>query len=514
MLALQIYDAPGGALLLDASPQASGVTIATNEHGFESLRANIRLSFAEAFRLYDRPGLPHVALSDAAAGVAWEGRLEDVAITDGGVAITALGYWRALADAPYTALWSDSSVAEWRPVLPSEDATREPARWQMDNNNRLYLAPRKGETFGTPNYYAGEYTYETPAGGERTITTVTFTYALFAPVGWTGFLRSQTRAWATPAVEWSLAGNGALQSGTVTQNLATPRDRICFGLYFGNAAAAYAGETGATYLRITGLRVKTTTAATVTADAIAGALATYVNGINSTQISASGALIASPALDLTDELYEDEAPADILTRLAALGDNATPPKQWEVGVWENRLLHLRVRGSAGRAWYVDAAGLELERSLETLRNAVYAVYRDAAGVTQRTAAATDAASAARYGLTRRAALRADTTSATQAGVQRDAYLQDRKDPPARAGITIWAIYDAAGARWPLYAVRSGDTITLRNLPPTLSGDVDRIRTFRISRTEYKCDDDTLSVEPEEPAPSLETMLARRAEGIT
>ena len=75
------------------------------------------------------------------------------------------------------------------------------------------------------------------------------------------------------------------------------------------------------------------------------------------------------------------------------------------------------------------------------------------------------------------------------------------------------MYDAAGGRWPLWMARSGDTITIRNLPPTLSLDVDRIRTFRIAETAYSCDTDVLSVTPELPRPSLEVMVARLGAGV-
>jgi hypothetical protein len=512
MLQIAIFDAPNGNLIADVSHLARNVMATTNAHGFAALTASVDLALAAAFQLYDRPGLPHVVLSDG-AHVVWEGRLEDVAITDPGAQLTALGYWRALSDAPYTAAWSDTSVALWRPVLPTELATRAPERWEMDTNNRLYMAPRKGEVFGTPNYYASNLTYETPVAGERLITTVTFTYAFTASSDWSCALTSYTRAFGSGATEWLLVGNGALQTGTVTQALATARDRICFTMFCTAAAAEYTGETGDYNLRITGLRVKTTTASTVTADAIAAALAGYVNGINSSQLSAETTLIAAPGLDLTDEVYADKYPADILTRLAGLGDDQTPPRQWEVGVWENRLLHLRVRGSAGRAWMVDAGSLDVERSLATLSNAAYGVYQDANNRTQRTAAATDAGSIARFGLTRRAAVTAATTSGTQAGVQRDAYLADHALPPTRANIKIGALYDAAGGRLPLWMARSGDTITIRNLPPTLSLDVDRIRTFRIAETAYSCDTDVLSVTPELPRPSLEVMVARLGAGV-
>ena len=85
-------------------------------------------------------------------------------------------------------------MAPWRPVLPTELATRAPERWEMDTNNRLYMAPRKDEVFGTPNYYASDLTYETPVGGERLITTVTFTYTFTASSDWSCALTSYTRA--------------------------------------------------------------------------------------------------------------------------------------------------------------------------------------------------------------------------------------------------------------------------------------------------------------------------------
>jgi hypothetical protein len=512
MLQLAILDTPDGNLIGDYSSRASGVKASTGEHGFEALTFNIAMSLSEAFRLYDRAGLPHVVLSDGTMTL-FEGRLEDVAIIDGGVRCQALGYWRALADVPYSALWSDAGVSAWRPITSAEVANREPARWQMDTNNRLYLAPQKNGLFGSPNYYVGSLTYETPIGGARKIVTVTFTYDLKAPAGWRADLGSFNRDFSGNLVPWTLTATGVQQTGTTTVTLATPNDRLAFSLANLNAAAAYTGETGDAYLKITGLRVKTTATATVRISEIAAALATYVNGINPSQLSADGGLLADQGLDLTDEVYEDALPSDILTRLARLGDDQTPPRRWEVGVWENRRLHLRVRGSAGRAWYVDATGLEVERTLEQLANSVYARYQDASNRGQRSAVAADANSVSRYGLTRRAAIGAQTTSASQAAVQRDAYLADNAQPIPRAQLAFDALYDAAGGRWPLWMARSGDTICIRNLPPTLSADVDRIRTFRVSRTSYDVDRNVLTVEPESPLPTLEVLLSRQAERL-
>jgi hypothetical protein len=75
------------------------------------------------------------------------------------------------------------------------------------------------------------------------------------------------------------------------------------------------------------------------------------------------------------------------------------------------------------------------------------------------------------------------------------------------------VYDELGAEYPLYAMRAGDTVTMRNLPPTLSTSIDRIRSFTISETEYDAAANTIDITPEEPIPSLVTLVARRDEGL-
>lgn len=245
----------------------------------------------------------------------------------------------------------------------------------------------------------------------------------------------------------------------------------------------------------------------VYADEIAKDLVSAVATLNATQLSSSTALIQSPALDLFSESYEDRYPSDILDRLITLGDNQVPPRQWEWSVGAGRLLTYRPQNSAARTWYIDIAALNVQRSIDDLWNSTYATYQEAGGRTLRTASNTDASSPTRHGVTRRKAVSIQTTSATQAGIQRDAALNDSKDPKPRSGLTIDRVFDASGQRWPLWIVVTGDTMIIRNLAPTLSTAIDRIRVFRLTRTEYHADDDTLTIEPESPLPSLSAMLA-------
>lgn len=523
MLQLAIYAAPNGELILDATHLAHDVRISTNAHGFEALTATLAMPLARAFWLYDRPGLPHVVLSGPAADVVWEGRLEDVALTDGGVAITALGYWRALSDVPYTAVWAWTALAEagglneWRIVETVESSTREPGRYSMSRatdptTGGMVIRPLGGQQFSSG--LRGAWTYETPAESASQVVRVGFNYTLVAPSGWIMRVAAFTRDWSGGGETlWYLEGNGATQTGTVAVTLTTPRDRLVYELYYNNATpAVYSGQTGDLWGRIGQVAIAGTSA-TVTTDAIVRALIGYVNGVNPTQLSASTAAVLGPGVTLTDELYDDALPADIITKLAGLGDNQTPPRVWEAGVWEERRLHFRPRGSQARAWYVDVTSLQVDRSLDNVANAVYAVYQRPTGGAQRTAVASDAQSIARWALTRRTALAVQTTDATLAAVQRDAHLADRRGGLPRAEIVFDALYDAGGGRWPLWAARSGDTITIRNLAPTLSAEIDRLRTFRVSRTEYNAVTNVLTVNPEAPLPRLDVLLARRAEEL-
>jgi len=83
----------------------------------------------------------------------------------------------------------------------------------------------------------------------------------------------------------------------------------------------------------------------------------------------------------------------------------------------------------------------------------------------------------------------------------------------RADIQGDGLWEALGGLWRRWWSRAGDTVTMRNLPPTLSTDIDRIRTFRVAETEYDAASGTLSIAPEEPLPSLDVLVARREAGL-
>jgi hypothetical protein len=238
-----------------------------------------------------------------------------------------------------------------------------------------------------------------------------------------------------------------------------------------------------------------------------------VNAINPGALSTSNRLIVSPGIDLVQEIYEDMAPSDILDRLAAYGDSSGQPYEWGVG--EGRELYFRPRGSAGRAWAMDAADLEVTQRLDGLINSTYATYKDASGRVLRTAAQTNAASISRYGLTRQSAQDVDTTSSATATTVAATAVAATATPGPTAAVEVRRISTLTGAPARGEWVRAGDTVTIRNLPPTTNTAIDRIRTFRVAQTKYDLDSDTIEIIPEAPGPDLEFQLAfvlRQAKG--
>jgi hypothetical protein len=581
MIQFALYTQPGGPLLADYSGRVEKPVIARNEHGAAEASGFVPMSIQEAFQLYDMAGLLHVVFSDQASDVIYEGRLEDVQIQGDGVSLRAFGYSRSLSDNPYTALWSMTDVAKFRPILASELAGALPDRYSFDTNNRIYITAQKNATLGnTGTNKFGMICFQLPDQSTRDIIGASFDYIQVAPnANWRFFFQTRNADFSGIANPWGVTGGIGITPGNVFVTFAAAKV-VNFFMDFNAADAAFANETGSAYLIITNLRLVTSTAnkvdTTTTANIAAGTnvsipvvttarmyvgqrvhlgipaalgeavtvktiadathftadptaamasggnvqahviyadeivkdMVSAVSTLNSLQLSSSTTLIQSPALDLLNESYEDQYPADILNRLVHLGDNQTTPRQWEWGVALNRLLYFRPQASAARTWYVDVSDIDVQRTIDSLYNSMYATYQEAAGRTLRSAVSADSASVARYGLTRRKVFGVQTTSLTQAQVQRDAELADTKDPRPRSGITIRQVTAAAGGDWPLTQVRAGDTMVIRNLPPTLSTAIDRIRTFRITRVELDLETNTLTIEPEHPLPTLAALLAQ------
>lgn len=504
-LALLARTSPNGPVLADLT-EAQGVIFASNEHGFADLRGFMPMTLYAAFAFYHQEDPIHIEATDGCETI-YEGRLEDVQINRMGLGFAAFGYWRALSDLLVTAAFSDTDLSNWYVLNDVEVAEAKPDKFTTDKYNRLYISPKTDQTYSDATAYCS-YGYRIPDMALRQLEAIRFSYRFDMPSPWRVELARCAADWSELEVIWSLDGDGSLQQDTDHEETFDPCDALRFTLYYNDTAAAYTGEDGDDYLALTHLRVKSSAAEPLTFGTIAGYLVEEVSSRNPSQLSSDTSGIGDPGVDLEDAYFEDARPADILTALTALGDNQNPPRPWVAAVWEGRRLTVQPKGFNAAYWEVDAIDLEVERSLDDVVNTAYATYNDPTRGRKRTAEETTATG----GVIRVGHLEARTSSQTLAEKFRDTYLADNAEARPRATIKAIGVFDRRGVEQPLYKVRAGDYITIRNLPPDLD-ELDNIRTFRIGRVEYDAENDLLTPVPETPTPTLAILVARHEKGL-
>lgn len=505
-LFIGLYSSPTGELLADLTPRITGAQFSDNEHGFERFDGFYPCSLQESFRLWQYRGAGWVRVTWNGY-TAWEGRMEDPRIVNGGIHIGALGAVRAFYDAPYTRAWSQTRLDDWR-FADETHVNHKPQKYDSDQQARLAISLKKNEIYG-PNVDAFIWYSSAPAcGGSWSYADISYSFNL--PSSWTfrHVIWDGDTSFTNVALSPITTSGGSVASSATWNFSASPRAAYGFQIYNSSAGSfTNTAESGTYYLRVTSARLTSNgSSPNVYANTIFADLTASIAALNSSQLQNVTAQVINPGVDLFNEIYEDAYPGDIASRLAGYGGSAG--SLWEWGVWEDRIPYFRQRSSAARTWYVDAASIDLDGSIERLRNSAYAVYRDAGGRNQRTAAGSSGTSIATFGLTRRAAVNVNTTASAQAVYQRDAFLNDSANPKPRAALTFDRLFDSGGAQYPLFMLRAGDTLTARNLPPTLSTDIDRIRSFRVSRKTYDIDADVLTCEPEDPPPYLDVLIAR------
>lgn len=586
---LAIYDPNSGVLLADWSTKVRSCNVTTGAHGYESCEADLNIPFYEAFLYYQQLGPLELRVSWGGYRV-WEGRLEDptqFAHSISGLKITAFGGWVAFNDAPYTALWSDTRVDIWRPILNREAVSGAfvPDRYTFNTQNQLYIAPQKNATLGTTGVLKlGALVYVIPDQSARNIVGVSFDYKMVVPAAnWRALFSTRNPDFSGVGNHWTLtSAAGGTLVGSVNVTF-TGASVVNFSLDFNAADAVYTGESGATYLQITNVRLVTSTvnrinttlgtniaagtrtvtpasmarifvgqrlfidqgsttvsesvvvtaitsttftavfafahivASTVTAhivypDEIIDDCVTTLNALNATQVNADLGSIQSQAIDIDQAIYEDQYPTDIINDLIAKSDDQTPPRQWVAMVYNNQTLIVRPRGS-GYDWFTDITSLDVVRTLTQLYNSVYAVYKEPNDQRSlRTAVTTDADSVAKFKITRRKPILVETTDSVQATKIRDSVLALQTDPVPRANVELDRIYDKFGNPFPLFMVRADDTLTLRNLPPTLGNVYDKIRTLVIVRTNVDLLRNTIQLDLESATPNIEVQLAKALKG--
>lgn len=566
-----IFDIPtfkaGSKLLADYSSRCQPKTT-TSPRGFETATFSLEINEHEQLFWYRRR-LAWLRI-EAHGNVIWEGQIREPVVSAGYLSITAYGQAVALTDLPYTALWSSVRYSDWQAVTRQMVASRNDGRYAIDTSDRLYIAPNGGEGIDTMNI--GSVYFKVPDRSSKQIIAIAADFEhLGKTAQWTASLSRFDSNFNFLGVIWTATGTGAVATGNI--NLAvTACDMLMFNYYlnrvgttlgtaiiagtrtvtpasmtgiavgkklaiggtdneevvvtattattftavfqYAHAAAdgvsfVWEGETDDVYLKLTNVRVKTTSSANVYPDEIIKDVINQVALTNPTWINTATTLIQSNPIEQRNACFTDMYGLDVVQEMLDFGDSTG--NMWECATWEDGLVAYRRRGTAGRLWYVDETP-ELQRALARLYNGVYAVYTDAAGIERRTTTATNAANIQAYGITRIGAVSADTDSAVVAGQIRDVYLADSLDGGAFGDVPIRALFDVYGSNYPLWACRAGDTIIMRAAPFGFTTASDKSRAFIVAATSYDAnapEAERLTVSPEARGPRLAGYEARR-----
>lgn len=498
-----------GHVVAHLGPYATACKWADNEHGNSALSVTVPRALTEAFRLYAATGDLWVVAS-AGGRPEWIGLLDEPALwvdDDSGVTVRALGRWAALDDLLYTSFGSSTRVDDWRPVTAQDRSLRFPERFNIDTNNRLFIGLKQGQSYTSS--VLGSLGMQGPDGGVQPILGFTADVEHNLPSStWRIRLQRLDGGYGgTLTTVQTITGTGSVATTSISQTWVAACDALMIELdYNSGTPTVYAGEDGASYVRLTNIRARITTTGVLYADTVATSMFTAYDTLNPGIIT--GTLLTSPGLDLTDLVLEDAAPTDVLAQLGLWGDGAGTV--YTAAVDQDGFLTFKERGTGGRTWYVDVDDLELTAARGDLTNSVYAVYKEPSGRVLRTAASTDATSVTRYGRTRQRAVKADTTSVTIAGQIRDTALADSATVRGAASFTIRHCQAAGGGPADPAHIRPGDTLIVRNLPLLGGGpEVDQIRGFRVGERSYDPIKRQVSVSPEQRLPRLEVLLGQR-----
>src|SRR6185436_8853790 len=242
-MGLGIFDTPGGSLIADHAPRAEDLEITTNEHGVEKLSYTVQLGLADAFAFWDPNGTPWARAHLNGLDL-FTGRLEDRRIRDGSVAFQALGPWRSLSDLPYTALWSMTSTADFRPLTNVDFGnfvSAYPDRYNFNTANQLWITPQKNATLGnTTNIKPGMLGYEIPHSSTRDIIGVSFDFTFVAPAAnWRAAFQTRNADFSGIANPWLITSAGAGTTvGSINVTFAAAKV-VNFFMDFNAADAAY-----------------------------------------------------------------------------------------------------------------------------------------------------------------------------------------------------------------------------------------------------------------------------------
>jgi len=394
------------------------------------------------------------------------------------VTVKALGNWVYLDDYGYGGmgkLWVDTRYGRWKPVtddVPVVGANRDPERYEIDTQDRLWIAPRRDELCG--NAQRGALYYYCPYDN---IKRVTFTVAVAGFAGWDALLTARTAAWAFVETVWqhSIDGVGAFNRTIVTES-------PILELHIWGPGR-YAGETGATNIKVTDLSLYGSTDVTPTVTDVAIDIVAQVEA--GTPIEDDESLIDAITLQLEPLFYEGgESCHKALKDAASFGDQNNRGIGWGVEAGGYRIYvkqpdrervryvvppqyasRLSARGQTDKGFVTEAWGKYIDEDGVEQWTAKYYAHVTAAGIMANTTAPVPDDDSAQnvYGVFRERTIPFGRVSAALALEFLQQYLIEHAHPQIKSAFDIFGPVqdlDKGGAWIQPYEMEMGNVVQI------------------------------------------------------
>jgi hypothetical protein len=501
-LAVALYrDHTARQRLIDARPLLIAGHCSTDEHGFADAMLDLRTTVAQAADVYYAPGWPWLVVSDGIDTI-FEGRVEDRRLTAEGVSVTAFGLWRALGDVEVsTELTQTVTYYDWHVVPASELPNRYPDRFfvGLAANGRTGIQPVSGTVHGSNIF--GSFGWTIPGRSEYVLSKVVVTGSARLDTTWTARVDLANPAQQLSAIYLQTNSGGAQQTYpvNVTATPAAADDRVSIYVSLTKSAApAMQADPNSFFEVAVTATYRLRAGSTVSQQAVRYAAAHAGGGLSNNVLQ-----VFMPAGAGVPTTFVDTTAADVLRTLAY---SVAPA--WRYGVWDGQAAVLATPDRVGRSYLADLDTLAVGRTVGDLATVVTATWRDPqTGETRRTLPAEDAAATARYGR-REVVIDSKRQFENEANAYRDAYLAAHSHPQTRAEATIARLYTLSGQPMPVHLLRAHDTITVRNLSNALAAHEPTVVRLQLTRATLDLVSGAMEVEPDLPAPTVETLLAQ------
>ena len=170
--------------------------------------------------------------------------------------VSAIGYWKHLGDNQIKRHFADAGYVNWSltpPIAPADS-------WQWDyserdNNNRLFIHIRPGDTFPANAVSGLSYRACNTDAINQAIHSLTFDYDIGAGITSSVFVRvwSYGSDFTGANLEWSVLGDGTNQTGSETITVGANQKHLTFVLQDAGGATTTGGDTS--YAKLDSVRV-------------------------------------------------------------------------------------------------------------------------------------------------------------------------------------------------------------------------------------------------------------------